>query len=170
MQKAKEQGISFFQYYLHKCVLASNQIENFKYRITPDNDVIVHDHIGASAPIMKPNKTFGCSYIPYPEDFEVFAKTVQKEIARIRQSDALFPDENPDSVIHYSAIPWLNFTALTHARMFKRKDSVPKISFGKVISKNGKKTMPIAVYLHLGLADGLHINRFITIFQGLLNS
>ncbi len=169
MQKAKEKGVSFFQYYLHKCILAANQIENFRYRITPDNEVIIHDHIGASATIMRPNKTFGFSYIPYAEDFDVFAQIVQKEIDRIQQSDALFPDENPDSVIHYSAIPWLDFTSLTHARMFKRRDSVPKISFGKVTLQDEKKTMPVAVYVHHGLIDGLHISRFTTLFQDLLN-
>ena len=169
MQKAKEQSVSFFQYYLHKCVLATNQIENFRYRITPDNEVIVYDHIGASATIMRPNETFGFSYIPYAEDFDVFAKTVQKEIARIQQSDALFPAENPDSVIHYSAVPWLDFTSLTHARLFKRKDSVPKISFGKVTLQDEKMTMSVAIYVHHGLADGLHISRFITLFQDLLD-
>ncbi|MFC4633820.1 CatA-like O-acetyltransferase [Dokdonia ponticola] len=150
-------------------MLATNQIENFKYRITPDNEVIVHNHIGASATIMRSNETFGFTYIPYAEDFDTFAKTTQKEIERIQQSDALFSDENPNSVIHYSAIPWLDFSAITHSRMFKRKDSVPKISFGKVTSKNEKKTMPVAVYVHHGLVDGLHISRFIALFQDLLN-
>lgn len=79
VQKAKEKGVSFFNYYLHKCILAANQVENFRYRITPDNEVIIHDHIGASAPIMRSNETFGFSYIPYAEDFDVFAHTVQKE-------------------------------------------------------------------------------------------
>ena len=169
MQKAKQQEVSFFKYYLHKCVLATNQIENFKYRITPDNEVILHDHIGASATLMRANETFGFSYIPYAEDFDTFAQSTQKEIERIQQSDALFPAENPDSVIHYSAIPWLDFSAITHARIFKRRDSVPKISFGKVTTQNEKKTMPIAIYVHHGLVDGLHISRFVAIFQDLLN-
>ncbi|WP_299216931.1 CatA-like O-acetyltransferase [uncultured Dokdonia sp.] len=169
MQKAKELDVSFFQYYLHKCILATNQIENFRFRITPENEVIVHDHIGASATIMRPNETFAFSYIPYEEDFDMFVKIVQKEIDRIQESDALFPVENPDSVIHYSAIPWLDFSAITHSRMFKAKDSVPKISFGKVSTKNDKKTMSIAIYIHHGLADGLHVSRFIAIFQNLLN-
>jgi chloramphenicol O-acetyltransferase type A len=169
MQKAKQQGVSFFQYYLHKCVLATNQIENFKYRITPDNEVILHDHIGASATLMRANETFGFSYIPYAEDFDTFAQATKMEIERIKQSDALFPAQNPDSVIHYSAIPWLDFSAITHARAFKRRDSVPKISFGKVTPQNEKKTMSVAIYVHHGLIDGLHISRFVAIFQDLLN-
>lgn len=170
MRNAKEKGISFFAYYLHKCVLASNQIENFKYRITPENQVVLYDHIGASATLMRSNETFAFSDIPYAQDLDTFAKSIQKETERIEQSESLFPPENPENVIHYSAIPWLNFSSITHARMFKRKDSVPKISFGKVIEQNEKKTMPVAIYVHHGLVDGLHISRFVDVFQKLLNA
>ncbi|WP_299675203.1 CatA-like O-acetyltransferase [uncultured Dokdonia sp.] len=169
MQVAKEKGYSFFSYYLHKCVLASNQIENFKYRITPDNQVVLYDHIGASATIMRPNETFAFSDIPYAASFDTFSKSVQKEIERIQQSESLFPPNNPDNVIHYSAIPWLNFSAITHARMFKSRGSEPKISFGKVIVVNEKKTMSVAIYTHHALVDVLHISQFIDIFQSKLN-
>jgi chloramphenicol O-acetyltransferase type A len=170
MQVAKKNGYSFFKYYLHKCMLAANETENFKYRITSDNQVVLYNHIGASATMMRENETFGFSYIPYVEDFNTFAQTTQKEMDRIMQSDALFPSEDPINVIHYSAIPWLDFSALTHARMYKRADSIPKISFGKVTERDGKKTMPVAVYVHHGLVDALHISRFITLYQDLLNT
>lgn len=170
MQTTKEKGYSFFKYYLHKCMLAANEIENFKYRITEDNQVVLYDHIGASATMMRENETFGFSYIPFIEDFDMFAIATQKEMDRIKESDSLFPSEDPVNVIHYSAIPWLDFSSLTHARMYKRKDSIPKISFGKVTTNNGKKTMPVAIYVHHGLVDGLHISRFTTLFQNLLNT
>ncbi|GGG21383.1 chloramphenicol acetyltransferase [Dokdonia pacifica] len=170
MRVAKEKGYSFFSYYLHKCVLASNQIENFKYRITPDNQVVLYDHIGASATLMRKNETFAFSDIPYAEDFNEFVTSLQKEIERIQESDTLFPPENPENVIHYSAIPWLNFSSITHARMFKAKGSEPKISFGKVTTQSEKKTMPVAIYVHHGLIDGLHVSRFIDVFQNLLNA
>lgn len=169
MHIAKEKGYSFFSYYLYKCVLASNQIENFRYRITQDNQVVLYDHIGASATIMRSNETFAFSDIPYAEDFDTFSKSVQKEIDRIQQSDMLFPPNNPDNVIHYSAIPWLNFSSITHARMFTSRGSEPKISFGKVIDTSEKKTMSVAIYVHHALVDALHISRFIAIFQSLLN-
>lgn len=170
MHTAKKNGYSFFKYYLHKCMLATNDIENFKYRITEDNQVVLYDDIGASATMMRENETFGFSYIPFIKDFDTFAIAAQKEMDRIKESDSLFPSEDPVNVIHYSAIPWLDFSSLTHARMYKRKDSIPKISFGKVTTNNGKKTMPVAIYVHHGLVDGLHISRFATLFQDLLNA
>ncbi len=170
MHTAKKNGYSFFKYYLHKCMLATNEIENFKYRITEDNQVVLYDSIGASATMMRENETFGFSYIPFIGDFDTFTIAAQKEMDRIKESDSLFPSEDPVNVIHYSAIPWLDFSSLTHARMYKRKDSIPKISFGKVTEHNGKKTMPVAIYVHHGLVDGLHISRFTSLFQDLLNA
>jgi len=79
------------------------------------------------------NETFGFSDIPYAKGFDVFSKSIQKEIDRIQQSDTLFTPNNPDNVIHYSAIPWLDFSAIIHASMFTSRGSEPKISFGKVI-------------------------------------
>jgi chloramphenicol O-acetyltransferase type A len=47
------------------------------------------------------------------------------------------------TTIHFSAIPWLNFTSLSHARSYTFPDSSPKISFGKMtISENGKEPCP----------------------------
>jgi chloramphenicol O-acetyltransferase type A len=46
------------------------------------------------------------------------------------------------TTIHFSAIPWLNFTSLSHARSYTFPDSSP-ISFGKMtISENGKEPCP----------------------------
>ena len=166
---AKKNNFSFFTYYLHKCVLATNTVENFKYRITPENQVVIHDTIGASATMMRTDETFGFSYIPYLESFEAFSQVTQQERDRIQNSQDLFPPQNPDNVIHYSAIPWLNFTALTHARFYAVKDSVPKISFSKVTEARGIKTMNVSVFVHHALVDGLHVARFFDVFQEVLN-
>jgi hypothetical protein len=57
------------------------------------------------------------------------------------------------NVIHFSAIPWLNFTSLSHARSYT--DSCPKISFGKMMTTDdGTKTMAMSIHVHHGLIDG----------------
>ena len=72
-------------------------------------------------------------------------------------------------VIHYSSIPWVKFTGLTHARSFTFPDSVPKISFGKCANVDGRMVMPVSVNAHHGLVDGLHVGLFFQRFQELLN-
>jgi chloramphenicol O-acetyltransferase type A len=166
-QKAKEQGASFFLYYLHCILKAANNIEGFRYRVEND-EVFLYDEVHASTTISRPDTTFGFSYIDYKPDLTEFVADAQQEIKRVRDTVGL--ELRPVfNVLHVSAIPWVNFTGLTHARSFTFKDSMPKISLGKVTEQDGKKSMPVSVTVHHGLMDGRQIGEFIDIFQELLN-
>jgi chloramphenicol O-acetyltransferase type A len=166
-QKAKEQGVSFFLYYLHCILKAANAIEGFRYRVEND-EVFLYDEVHASATISRPDTTFGFSYIDYKPDFAEFVTNAQQEIKRVQGAVGL--ELRPVfNVLHVSAIPWVNFTGLTHARSFTFKDSMPKISLGKVTEHDGKKSMPVSVTVHHGLMDGRQIGEFIDLFQELLN-
>lgn len=138
-QFAKERQLPFFLYYLHCSLKAANQLEPFRYRIQSEQ-VIIHDRIDASPTINRPNGTFGFSYIEYTEALEQFITGAESEIARVRQSTGLELAGGRDHIIHYSTLPWLSFTALSHARHFAFPDSVPKITFGKITESAGKKT------------------------------
>ena len=167
--KCKEMGISFFIYYLHKTLEAVNKIENFKYRII-DNAVVLFDSIDASATIMRTDKTFGFSHIQFYENCTVFNEFALLEINRIENTNGLFNTNYPDNLIHFSALPWINFTSLSHARSFSVPDSCPKISFGKITDNNGEKSMPISVHVHHGLVDGYHVGLFLEELQNLMNA
>jgi chloramphenicol O-acetyltransferase type A len=167
--KSKEIGVSFFVYYLHKTLQAVNEIENFRYRII-DDEVFIFDRIDASATIMREDKTFGFSYIEFLKDVTHFNEITLKEIERIQTTTGLFTREYPENLIHFSALPWVNFTSLSHARSFTWSDSCPKISFGKMMEEKGKKTMSISVHVHHGLVDGYHVGLFIDTLQNLLKS
>ena len=167
---AKELGTSFFVYYLHKTIVAVNTIEPFRYRIVEDA-IYIYDTIDVSATIMRSDNTFGFSLIQYSADFEAFSRNAMAEIERIQNTPGLFTREFPlDNLIHFSAVPWVNFTSLTHARSYTFPDSCPKISFGKMtIGNDGKRTMPISIHAHHGLMDGYHVGLFIDCFQELMN-
>lgn len=164
----KRKEISFFLYYLHASLKAANMIEEFKYRISGEK-VMVYDRIDASPTINRDNGTFGFSYIKYCEDFEGFVLGAQQEIERVRNGEGLVPAISGENVIHYSALPWLKFTSLSHARSFSFRDSCPKISFGKVSESNNSVSMPVSVHVHHALLDGLHVGLFIKHFESLLN-
>jgi chloramphenicol O-acetyltransferase type A len=169
-ETAKQLGTSFFTYYLHKTIIAVNAIEAFRYRII-DDKIFIYDTIDVSATIMRDDNTFGFSLIEYSPDFDVFAANTLLEIERIKNTPGLFTREFPqDNLIHLSAIPWINFTSLSHARSYTFPDSCPKISFGKMIlDEDGKRTMSISIHVHHGLMDGYHVGQFIDYFQGLMN-
>lgn len=166
--KAKELGVSFFTYYLHKTLIAVNTIESFRYRILND-EVYIFDRIDVSATILREDKTFGFSYMEYDENLNKFSEITKTEIARIQNTTGLITREFPENLIHFSAVPWVNFTSYSHARSFSFPDSCPKVSFGKMMNENGKKTMQIAVHVHHGLMDGYHVGLFISRFEELMN-
>lgn len=165
---AKAMNVSFFLYYLHKSLAAANKIEAFKYRIDGD-DIIVYDKVNASPTINRPDGTFGFSYMDYEESFEEFTKEAQQQIEKVQNTPGLIPAISGENVIHYSSIPWINFTSLSHARSFSFNDSIPKISFGKMTNENGKRTMPVSIHVHHALMDGYDVAKFIDLFQGLMD-
>lgn len=166
-QKAKTLNTSFFLYYLYQSTLALNGIDAFRYRIE-DNEVYLYEVIDPEATVDRPDGTFGFSHIDFYENYNQFAEEATKVIDKVRHSKGLelFGAAN---VIHYSAVPWIDFTSISHARNFMRNDSCPKISFGKMTEVDGKRSMPMSVHVHHALVDGRHVGQFIDEFQRLMN-
>lgn len=167
-QKAKENGKSFFWYYLYRSLKAANEIENFRYRII-DHNPYCFDVINASPTISRPNGTFGFGHVYYDESEEQFYQNAKNEIDRVHSNTGLMPAVSGESLIHYSAIPWLDFTSISHARSFSFPDSCPKISFGKMIETNGQKSMSVSIHVHHALVDGYHVGLYVDRFQALMN-
>ncbi len=164
-ENAKKNEQSFFLKYLHASLVAANQVQPFKYRISED-EVWIFDQVNASPTINRPDGTFGFAYMDYFENFAEFSAAAQIEIQRVQNSTGLVPAGSGQNVIHYSSLPWLNFTAISHARSFSFKDSCPKISFGKL---SETKKMPVSVHVHHALMDGFHVGQFVEVFQEILN-
>jgi len=165
---AKERGVSFFQHYLYQALKAANVIENFRYRII-DKEVYLFDVVHASPTVPRPDGTFGFSYIDYSNDEELFYLNATRIIETEKLASGLIPAVSGENVIHFSALPWLNFTSMSHARCFSFADSSPKITFGKITEENGKKLLPVAVHVHHALADGYHVGLFVEQLQSFMN-
>lgn len=170
LKYCKETNISFFSFYLHKSLKAVNAIEEFRYRINKKK-VAIFDKVHASATIAREDGTFAFSFVEFDEEFSIFDKALKEETERIRNSTGLGMSNKTirHDVIHYSSIPWIKFTSISHARNFKVNDSAPKITFGKAYSDNDKMTLPVSINAHHGLIDGLHVARHLELFQELLN-
>jgi chloramphenicol O-acetyltransferase type A len=165
----KSNGHSFFLYYLYQSLRAVNETENFRYRII-NGEVYEYEEINASPTINRADGTFGFSYIPWKENFEEFLVSANQEIEKVRAEKGLIPALSGENVIHYSSIPWLKFTSITHARAFSYPDSIPKITFGKASVDNGKMQMPVSIHGHHGLMDGYHVALYVEKFQKYLDS
>ena len=166
LAEAKRRGVPFFLYYLYHAVQAVNAVENLRYRIE-DGQVCCYDRIHASATIGRPDHTFSFSFIEQQAELTDFVRGAQTEIAAVQASTGLrlSPATARVDVIHFSALPWVRFTGLTHARSFTHPDSAPKISVGQTFQEGAATLMPVSVTLHHGLADGYHAGLFLEEFQ-----
>lgn len=169
-KKTKTNGHSFFLYYLYQSLKAANSIVNFRYRIIGD-DVYEYETVDAGPTILRADGTFGFSHITYHENFNEYLFLANLEMEKVQNSTSLFSSESGENIIHYSSLPWLNFTAMQHARSFSFKDSSPKISFGKMtVNKDNNLSMPVSIHVHHALVDGWHVAQFADAFQNLMNA
>lgn len=169
--QAKENGHSFFAAYLHKSMVAVNAVDEMKLRIL-DGQVVLYDAIHAGTTIGREDGTFGFAFIPFSKDFNVFNAVMQEEIEAVKQTSGLriTNGELGKDLVRHSTIPWNSFSALLHPTSFNNSESVPKITFGKFNSRDGKKYLPVSIEAHHGLADGIHIARYLEEFQKQLNT
>lgn len=165
--KSKSKNISFFVKYLHDCMKAINATDNMRYRII-DNKVFDVEVVHASATIMREDKTFGFSWIEFDEEFTVFNDNFQKEKIRIQNNHELYPPVNGQNCIHCSALPWFNFTSQKEP-VSGKLESIPELSFSKVVLENNKRSMNLAISVNHALVDGYHIGIFLDLFQKYLN-
>lgn len=152
--------ISFSLAYLYLSLRVANEIEPFRYRIAGDR-VLIHDRVHAGTTYLLEDERFVFAYFDYEDDFARFQSGAKEAMARARTgSGELQPEDHRSNLIHYSTLPWVAFTSISHARHWGREDSVPKITFGRATEKGGQWHLPISVEVHHALMDGLHVGRF----------
>ena len=163
---AKENGHSFFAIYLHRSMVAVNAVDELKLRIV-DGQVVLYDAIHAGTTIGRADGTFGFAFIPFSKDFNVFNAVMQEEIKDVQRTSGIRMNngELGKDLIRHSTIPWNSFSALLHPTSFNNSESVPKITFGKFSIRDGKKYLPVSVEAHHGLADGIHLAKYLEEFQ-----
>jgi chloramphenicol O-acetyltransferase type A len=165
---AKVLGVSFYSYYLHKTLAAVNAIPNFKYRIE-DDEVFEYDRIDASTTVLRDDHTFGFSNMKFAEDLKEFDKIVKAETQRVKNAAGLLTAPNASNAIHFSALPWINFSSISESTDSRSGDSCPKFAVGKLVDEDSKKLMPFAVHVHHALVDGYHLGLFLDKLKELMN-
>lgn len=168
-QKASQNKKSFFLTYLYAILRAANEIEELRYRIKRDGQVVLYDKLDVITPIqVSEDGKFTSVRIPWNQDFEKFHESA-REI--IKQADAdedpyaytydrnILDDDNYD-VILVSATPDLYFTSVTHTQEHKNGSDFPLLNVGKAVTREGRLLMPVAINIHHGLVDGKHLSYF----------
>ena len=167
-RKAKKSRYPFSLFYLYLSLKTVNEIEEFRYRIE-DDKVFCYDRVDAGPTIFRDDETFGFGYLKYDKDIAEFMTQAKIEVERVKAERGLKFPASGENMIHYSTLPWADFTAVNHARRLDSGRSIPKITFGKITREGNNMWMPVDIHANHAVMDGFHVGKFIELFQELLN-
>lgn len=172
-ERAAEQGATPWLAYHHAALEAANGVDAMRQTLTGDG-VREFAAIHASTTVLRDDGSFGFLTLPREPSLAAFAARARPNLERVRRASGdLFAADDPgevreETLVHMTALPWLAFSAFTHAR--GAGDDRPKIAFGRFTESGGRLLMPVAVDVHHALCDGVHVGRFFENFQARLDA
>ena len=97
--------------------------------------------------------------------FDAQAKTLIDDVAR---GGALKANNGErDDLAYLSCMPWLDYTAINNA-LPGPDDCIPRVSWGKIVAKDGRWDMAMTLEVHHALVDGAQVGAFFDAVQAAL--
>ena len=156
----REKGLPFFLSFLFAVTRAGNAVPELRRRLLPDGTVVEYDLCQPSYTAMKPDGAY--VYVDVDggiADIRAFCAQGKANQATAIEKGVLA--EGGDVLDHFfiSSVPWLPYVQIKLPGGMPG-DSHPRISWGQYREENGRVRIPVTLYVHHALADGLHISRF----------
>lgn len=164
----RENSLSFSIAALFYAQQAANSIPEFRFRMLEDR-VVEFESVEATQTVLNDDETFSfCYFESRPNVFDYVASGCEsrEKYLRLKTFDV---EADRIDLIYYSVIPWVSFTSFKHANSGDRRQTVPRIVFGKVFSSGGRELMPLSVEAHHAMMDGIHAGRFYERFQAAID-
>ena len=142
-------------------------MNELRYRIDKDGQVIFHDRVDIISPIAVPGKTFYTVRIPYHEDFKRFYAEAYALITNIPEdgdpygAEKTLMQQGDYDVVHLSAVPKMYFTSTTYTVAEAGNGcSHPLMTAGKVVPRGERLVFPLSIYVNHAFVDGSHLASF----------
>ncbi len=165
----KENGLSFSLTGLYYSLVTANEIREFRMRLV-DGRLVEFECVHGTQTILNEDETFSFAYFEMKEDVFEFNRAGKAAVEKYKSLKTFDVEIDRRDLIYYSVIPWVSFTSFKHASRLDKGQTVPRIVFGKLFDSGGRTLMPLSVEANHMIMDGLHVGRFFTRFQELLNS
>lgn len=136
----------------------------FKQRFVGDQ-VVECQTIHGGSTVLLADQSFGFCYFDFHSDFRVFEQQARICFDQAKAKAEFDPQDDRYDLIHFSVIPWFAFTSISHARRWRTRDSIPKITLGKNSEVGSGYQLPISVEVHHALMDGYHVGQFLEQLQ-----
>jgi chloramphenicol O-acetyltransferase type A len=166
---SKRKNYSFFKVMVYAATKASNDIEEFRYRIHEDR-VIVHELVHPSFTVLTKSEAFSFCEVKYVNSIADFCRRAEIRISEVENDMCLEDEPGRDDLLFMTSIPWVSFTSFTHPIDIKSPDSVPRLAWGKYFEENKRLKMPFSVQVHHALMDGIHVGKYFERLQEILDN
>ena len=155
----KEKKYSFFLTFLHIVAHSANNVKELRHRLR-NGKVLEYDVCPTSHTELREDGTYCYCTLHHNKELKEYIPYAEKVRKQCRQNGNIEEDDTAESMFFISSTPWLHFTSLVQPTA-GGDDSNPRIIWGKWQEDfKGRKQMPVAIQVHHGLLDGLHLAHF----------
>ena len=158
LEVTEARKLPFFLTLLHCVVNAANAVPELRQRIRGD-EVVEYENCLSSHTVALPDDSYCYCPLDCSMPLEEFLPYAKEAVERAKLADSLDDGEDSEKLYFVTSVPWFSFAAL-HVPTKSSRDSIPRISFGKYFTQEGKTLLPLHLQVHHGLVDGVHIARF----------
>lgn len=164
---AKKSGLSFYRCMIWLVTKAMARVEAFRYGLE-DGRVVRYRTRRPSFTDKKPGADFFhiCTMDDVEDDIAAFCVRAG-ERSRSQPGFISYGDERRD-LIYISCLPWLDISGLTNEGELGRSDTIPRITWGKLVPRGGSMELVLCMEVNHCFIDGEDIGRFADQLQRLM--
>ena len=155
----KDRGIPAYVGLIYLVTRAVNAVAELRTRVV-DDAVYAYDVVHPSCTLLDAGEHLRFCAARYDDDPAVFIAQTRREMERVKNAPTYaLAAQGPDRV-YCSCLPWVHFTGLTHPAHRHPPDTIPRVTWGAFTPRATATVMAVNIQVHHGLADGLHVSRF----------
>ncbi len=169
LMRRKSEGISVYRGCLFAIGAGIHAVPELTMRFRGDH-VVRHDMITLSMTVPTHAGSFGYGYVPFQTPFEFFDGEAKTLIDAVAAGGALAANAGErDDLAYLSCMPWLDYTSINNA-LPGPDDCIPRVTWGKIVDKDGGFEMAMTLEVHHALVDGAQVGAYFAAVQEALDS
>lgn len=139
-----------------------NLIPELRHRII-NNELFEFNRVDPGYTVLLDDETFSFCDCRHYEDFREYCKYAIMRINEVKKT----PDQSTEEKHHMffiTNLPWFSFTSIVQP-YDQKYGTLPIISIGKYFKQMNNLMLPIALQVHHGVVDGIHVGKFYKILE-----
>jgi len=156
-QQAEVVGVSFFVAVSYAVSCAVNAVPELRHRMI-DGVLYEFERVDPGYTVAREGDLFSFCDGEHIADFRRYCLETQRRMEAVKLEPDLSVGEK-HHMFFITSIPWFSFTSFTHP-YDPVYGYIPVITLGQFTERGGAVRMPVAVQVHHGVVDGLHVGRF----------